>query len=539
MENLPAVIPATSARALTHAVGARAWESLLLRLNTDPTFAKYVPQRDFAPPRLPPGVLPANAANPLAMDSANNMYGWLNAGGGGADWCGMGFPGYPLLANLTQRSEYRAPTETIAGEMTRAWLQFTGASDKEQEQLEEAFEEFAVRDCVRACTTHDGFFGRGQLYIQIKGQDGDRRRALPLNIDDNGATIKKGDLLGFKPIEPIWTTPYSYNSIDPTREDFYKPDAWYVIGKRTHASRLLTFISRPVPDILKPSYNFSGLSLSQLIEPYVARWLKTVDSVNRLISNFSIISLKTDLMASLQDPATMTGETGLFARLAVFNKMRDNRGIFAIDKNVEELESIAVPLAGLAELQAQAQEHMAAPTHIPLVKLTGITPSGLNASSDGEIKVFYDFIASEQKNDLTPHVTTILKIIQLHLWGKVNPKIGFEWVKLDSPTDKEQSDMRKADGERDARYVEIGAVSNEEVRERLRKDPNSGYTFISGPAPTPPALAEQELAHELGQEGAELDAGRAEEGAESGAEREAKAREHQAKLDKDKPKVGK
>jgi hypothetical protein len=99
------------------------------------------------------------------------------------------------------------------------------------------------------------------------------------------ATFPQGQLLGFKPIEPIWTTPYMYNSNGPhgAGRSTSRP-AWYVLGKQTHASRLLTFVSRPVPNILKPSYNFSGMSLSQLIEPYVIRWLKTVDSVNRLLS---------------------------------------------------------------------------------------------------------------------------------------------------------------------------------------------------------------------------------------------------------------
>src|SRR5262249_13866582 len=113
--------------------------------------------------------------------------------------------------------------------------------------------------------------------------------------------------------EPIWTTPTVYNSIDPTDPDFYKPPAWYVLGRETHASRLLTFVSRPVPDILKPAYNFSGLSLSQLIEPYVVRWLKTVDSVNRLISNFSTSGLLTNMQASLDEDST---GAGLFKRAA-------------------------------------------------------------------------------------------------------------------------------------------------------------------------------------------------------------------------------
>lgn len=466
------------------------------------------PRRPFKAPDLPPGVVPAGT--PMALDSvgSNSLFGWMN---GQAGYCGLGFPGYTYLSELAQRSEYRAPTETIASEMTREWIKFTGAKEDKLKELEQAFEEFCIRDHFRLVATHDGFYGRGQLYVNIKGQDGDAKRRLPLIVDDDGATIQKGSLVGFKPIEPIWTTPYAYNSIDPAAPDFYNPSWWYVLGKQTHSSRLLTFVGRPVPDILKPAYNFSGMSLSQLIEPYVVRWLKTVDSVNRLISNFS----KSGIMTNMQ--ATLEGDDGgaLFKRAQLFNAMADNRGMMLLDKDSEEFFQFNTPLSGLGELQAQAQEHMAAPTHIPLVKLTGITPSGLNASSEGEIKVFYDHVASEQENLLQPHLHTVMKIVQLHLWGKVDPEIGFEWVPLDSPTDKELSEMRKADGDRDVAYVSNGVVSPDEARERLRMDPNSGYAFIEGDAPPSPL----EMEHELGQEGAELDHGRGQETAEEGHER--------------------
>jgi uncharacterized protein len=231
---------------------------------------------------------------------------------------------------------------------------------------------------------------------------------------------------------------------------------------------------------------------------------------------------------------------GLFERLRLFSQMRDNRGIFAVDKDSEEMDSIAVPLAGLSELQAQAQEHMAAPTHIPLVKLTGITPSGLNASSEGEIKVFYDYIAAAQANEITPHLRTILRIIQLHLWGKVDPNIGFEYVPLDSPTDKEEAEIRKADGDRDTAYIDRGVLDPVEVRQRLKANPKSGYGFIDPEdVPTPPDQDNAEHGAKLEEKGKQADAVRGEESAEATAQREAEAREHQAKLDRQTDSKGK
>jgi len=77
----------------------------------------------------------------------------------------------------------------------------------------------------------------------------------------------------------------------------------------------------------------------------------------------------------------------------------------------------------------------------------------------------------------------ILKIMQCHLWGKIDPKIGYQWIDLDSPTDKELAEMRTADGKADATYLDKGVVGKKEVRQRLRKSSTSGYSFLESDEP--------------------------------------------------------
>jgi hypothetical protein len=88
------------------------WQSrigeVLLALAGD-TAAGVIPRRPFAPPALPPGVVPKGGR--FALDNAANTanYGWLN---GQPDWCGLGFPGYTYLSELAQRSEVPQPQWT-------------------------------------------------------------------------------------------------------------------------------------------------------------------------------------------------------------------------------------------------------------------------------------------------------------------------------------------------------------------------------------------------------------------------------------------
>jgi len=395
---------------------------------------------------------------------------------------GLYFPGYPYLAQLAQRSEFRQPVETTAKEMTRKWIAFKtkGLGDKSKKiaDIEKAFEEFKVQALFRKVTELDGFYGMGQIFIKIRDQD---EHTDPLLIDEN--TVEKGALEGFVVIEPMWVTPLVWNSTDPTLPTFYKPEKWMVLGRETDQTRLINFISREVPDIIKPAYNFGGISLSQLIEPYVTRWLKTVDSVNRLVNNFSIVNLGTDMAAVLEGEA----DSDVLKRAKLFTKTRDNQGLFLTDKETEALNIFNATLSGLSELQAQAQEHMAAPTHLPLVVLTGITPAGLNASSDSEIEVFHDWINSMQEHLYTQPLTKILKLVQLHLFGTVDDEIIFDYVPLKQLTGEALSRVKKTQGEMAVAYIDAGVVSAEEVRKQVATDPESGFSNLDpDKVPEPP-----------------------------------------------------
>lgn len=423
----------------------------------------------FKMPTLPKGVVPDGEG--LAMDSGG-MVGYANSAG-----ISMNFLGYPILSELSQRSEYRAPVQTLATEMTRKWIQFKsiGSEDLSEKikQIEVAFDHFKIRDAFKLATEHDGFFGRGNLFVEIEGNDD---RETPLVVDK--ATIKKGSLKQLKVIEPIWTTPVNYDSIDPTNKYFYKPNMWYVMGKPVHSSRLFTFISHPVADMLKPSYNFSGLSMTQMMMPYVDNWLSTRDSVSDLIHSFSTSGIKTNMDAMLSE-GNEGDATDIINRAELFNRMRDNRGLMMLDTSTdEEFFQYNTPLSGLDKLQAQAQEQMAAPCHIPLVKLFGITPSGLNASSEGEIKVYYDYVAAQQQSIYTDPLVTILKIIQLHLFGQIYDDITFEFVPLEQMTEEQIANINKTKAETGATLVEANIISHEEERTRLADDSFSGYNSL-------------------------------------------------------------
>lgn len=418
---------------------------------------------------------------------------------------GQAFLGYPLLAELAQRPEYRRISETIAGEMTSKWIKIVAKGEEDKSdwisKIEEEFERLKVKDVFREAAEQDGFFGRGHIFIDL-GADDPAELRTPIGDGKNRASrakIGKGAIKALRTVEAVWCYPTQYNAIDPLKDDWYKPQNWFVMGKEVHASRLLTIIGREVSDLLKPSYSFGGLSLSQMARPYVDNWLETRQAVNDIIRAFSVMVLSTNMAEKL---STNPAGDDLFLRAEFFNKLRDNRGLFMIDKDQESFENVSAPLSGLDALQAQSQEHMASVSGIPLVKLLGIQPAGLNASSEGEIQSFYDWIHSSQEKLFRSPLETILAMVQLSLFGEVDDQITFEFESLWEMTDKDKAEIENIEAQTDVLLVGEGIISTEESRRRIANDKHSSYPGLDpedAPEPVageidPPAPALPEAA---------------------------------------------
>lgn len=341
-------------------------------------------------------------------------------------------------------------------------------------QLEEMFKKLSVMDNVRHLVELDGFFGRGHLYLDTGDKDDPAELRLSIGSgNDNLSKIKvtpDKPLRRIKCIEPVWCYPTNYNSIDPTEPAWYNPEHWFVMSKEYHSSRMLKLVGNEVPDMLKPAYSFGGLSMSQMAQPYVNNWLQTRQSVNDLIQAFVVWGLKTNLSESL----TPSGDQ-LFARLDLFNRARNNRGVFLLDKDTEEFFNITAPLSGLEALQAQSQEHMASVSRIPLVKLLGIQPTGLNASSEGEIRVFYDTIAGRQESLLTKIVVKLMHFCMLSLWGEIDEDIIWTWTPLWEMTEKELAEVDDLRAKTAQVRIDTGVVDKLEERRRIAEEPDSPY----------------------------------------------------------------
>ncbi len=430
----------------------------------------------------PPGVGKPPAPG-LAMDDAYSEFagtsGWSYGGLSSAIAEGQIFLGYPTLAALMQRVEYMNALASIADDMTRKWIEFKASAGVDKSDrikaLKDKFEAIKAQAEVKNHVIQALGFGRSHLYLDTGSTDNrdELKTDLGFGARSAASALKMPglELLGLRPIEPVWVSPHDYETSNPLKPNWYKPNAWHVMAMEVHASRLLTTIPFPVSDLLKPAYSFGGLPLVQLGKPYVDNWLNVRQATADIAQAYSIFVLATDLSATLAGGA---GED-VDKRVKLFNKYRSNKGTLVIDKNAEDFKNISANIAGIEAIQAASQEHMSAAWRIPLVKLTGISPSGLNASSEGEVRVYYDLIKSMQEQIIRPHLQIIMDLCSIELFGDVDGDITFEFTKLFETTELEAAQIRTADAQTGSLLIQGGVIATEEERARVADDPDSPY----------------------------------------------------------------
>lgn len=389
-----------------------------------------------------------------------------------------GFPqflGYGILSNISQDGLIRSIVETLSDDMTRKGVEFTskGENDKTDQinKIEELMRKYKVMNIFNEAYNKCGYFGGCLVYIDM-GYLTDEEKQEPLILDKD--VWKSGRFRGFKVIEPCTLAPGLYNATDPTSDEFFNPETWFIYGVPYHKSRFLYFSNNEVPLLLKPAYNFFGIATSQIVLDYIVNFTKNRESAQRLLNKFSLLVYKTNMSDYLSG-----GEcTSLQKRTKITATQRDNDSIVLLDKDMEEFEQINTPIGGVAELVQMSLDLLATIAHRPKTILFGDVPKGLSSNDDGSIRAYYDYVLSQNNKIGRLPMEKVMKILELEAFGDIDNEIGFKFKSLWEMDDKEVAELNSINAQKDVAYITSGVLSPEEVRKSLANNPDSGYSNI-------------------------------------------------------------
>ncbi len=316
-------------------------------------------------------------------------------------------------------------------------------------------------------------FGIRIALFQVDSTDPDYYEK-PFNIDG----VMPGSYKGISQIDPYWITPeLNRPSVaNPESRHFYEPTWWRISGKRYHRSHLVIIRGPEVADILKPSYIYGGMPLTQAIYERVYAAERTANEAPQLAMTKRLTTLKTDTAAALADQEKFEQS------LAQWVYYRDNYGIKVIGGE-EEINQFDTSLGELDSVIMTQYQLVAAVARTPATKLLGTSPKGFNATGEFEEASYHEELKSIQTHELQP---LLQRHHELIIKSHVAPKFGIEpfavdivWNKLDEQTAKEKADTNLVKAQTDQILQQAGAVDGEDIRRRVASDPDSGYNGMS------------------------------------------------------------
>lgn len=386
------------------------------------------------------------------------------------------FVGYGALQQIAQNGMIRACVQTVADDITREWITITGDDAEAVEEIQTLQEKkYHLRTLFHEAATLTGYMGGAFIYVDT----GTENPELPLRYSNESAELQPGTKLRFVVVDPVNVSPGDYNAIDPLKPDYLKPRYFWVLGTKVHESRLLRLFDNPPPTLLRPAYNFLGIPQAQILWDYVMHWNQCRVYTADLVRKVSLLVFQT----STDDIFNSPNGVQLFdIRMKALQRYRDNNAVFVCDKEGESVMNVQTSIAGCTDVVRQSLEMVASINRTPAVKLLGISPSGFNATGESDIRNYYDYIRSKQELRREA-INTCLEAIELVEMGSINSNISFDFNELSKEDEASAAMTAQTRAGALATLAQVQAISAEEMREAVKKEPAMHLGFLSDEVP--------------------------------------------------------
>jgi uncharacterized protein len=153
--------------------------------------------------------------------------------------------------------------------------------------------------------------------------------------------------------------------------------------------------------------------------------LATGGLINR--ANLRMVGVK-----GLREILAAGGEAqqALVQQFEYIREFQSNEGLTLLDSE-DEYAANSYSFAGLADVLIQFGQQVSGSAQIPLVRLFGQSPTGLNSNGDADIRQYYDSILQKQEATLREPLETVLKVAWQSFTGMPTPEdFSFEFTPL-------------------------------------------------------------------------------------------------------------
>lgn len=353
--------------------------------------------------------------------------------------------GPPVLTEQDAVNAYRSawlPRKIVdipAMDACRKWRSWN-AEGGQVSALEAEEARLGLRGKLLECFIKARLFGGAALYIGT----GENDPSKPLSPD----RIQKG---GLRHVNVLTKRVLAAGELDRDAESpRYGLPAHYTLstGARQvdiHPSRLVILRGAEIPDAeLAPHMSGWGDSVLTAIYDEIRRADSTSANIASLVFEAKIDVIKIPgFMAMMADPAT---EKQVLDRVQLAAMAKSINGTLLLDAE-EEYEQKTAEFGSLRDILLAFMQLVSGAADIPVTRLLGQSPGGLNASGESDIRNYYDRVQSIQELELTPALAVLDDCLIRSALGARPPEVFYNWRSLWQTSDKERADIGKTTAE--------------------------------------------------------------------------------------------
>ena len=357
------------------------------------------------------------------VDSFQNLSTLTGIGAGNASTSG-GYGLNPVTRNRLQLEwAYRGSwivgiaIDAPADDMTREGAEVRSDDDpSDLKKLDREARRLQIwnrlADTVRWGRLYGGAIG---LFL-IDGQD----PATPLRLD----TVHEGQFRGIMPLDrwSVWPTVTDLVTEMgpelglPRFYDMMLDTGTGVPSMRIHHSRVIRMEGIELPYWQRITENYWGLSVIERLWDRLVAFDSTTQGAAQLVYK---AHLRTYKVKGLREIVAMGGPalTGLKAQLDFTRRSQSNEAMSIVEGD-DEFDVHQYAFSGLSDMLLQFGQQISGALEIPLVRLFGQSPAGLNSTGESDLRNYYDGIKQKQEARLRVGVEKMYELLYRSTFGR-------------------------------------------------------------------------------------------------------------------------
>lgn len=367
--------------------------------------------------------------------------------------------------------------DLVADDMTRAGIEFKSEmSPDDSEILEARATTMGIWEQTNECIRWGRLYGGSLGVMLVDGQD----PTTPLRLE----TVGPGQFKGLMVLDR-WM-------VEPSLEDlvtdygphlgmpkFYRVNAAApaMRGQAIHHSRVaFRLVGVQLPYQQRLTENLWGISvLERLYDRMIAFDSASTGAAQLVFKSY----LRTLSIEGMREIVAAGGApmSGLMQYVDVMRRYQGIEGITLIDANDKFEAQGHQAFSGLSDALNQFGQQLSGALQIPLVRLFGQSPAGLNSSGESDLRTFYDHIRQQQRRHLLTGITMVYKLIAQSEVVNTPNNFGLDFKSLWDLDDVQKADVASKTGTTIGKAVEDGLIGRQTALKELRQSSRTTGIF--------------------------------------------------------------